>query len=88
MTESMHRLIRCEPDGSYTMCGDGQTVPEPGLRREQMIAVVQSFARRDRWRSCENRLYKLWWHIHIADRPARSFIRRAIGFLKRKLTVH
>ena len=85
-TYVLHRLIRCEPDGSYTMCGDAQTRLEPGLKRYQMIAVVQSFARRDRWRSCENRLYKLWWHIHIADRPARSFIRRGIGFLRRHLT--
>ena len=85
-TYVLHRLIRCEPDGRYTMCGDGQTRPEPGLRRSQMIAVVESFARRDRWCSCENKLYKLWWHIHVADRRARSFITRAVGFIKRKLT--
>ena len=84
-TYVLHRVISCDPDGSYTMCGDGQTVPEPGLRREQMIAVVQSFARREKWRDCENTLYKLWWHIHVADRPCRRFLSRALGFLKRKL---
>ena len=84
-TYVLHRLISCDPDGTYTMCGDGQTVPEPGLRREQMIAAVQSFARRGKWRDCEDTLYRLWWHIHVADRPCRRFAARAAAFLRRKL---
>ena len=59
-TYVLHRIIKCCEDGTYTMCGDGQTVPEPGLRRDQMIAVVRSFARRGKWRDCEDTLYDLW----------------------------
>lgn len=81
----LHRLIHCESDGTYTFCGDGQTDLEPGLRREQLLAVVQSFARREKWRNCNNALYGLWWRIHVADRPLRRFLRRGVGFLRRKL---
>ena len=84
-TYVLHRLIRCNADGTYTMCGDGQTVPEPGLRRDQMIAVVRSFARRGKWRDCEDTLYTLWWHIHAADRPIRHLWKRGLSFLKRIL---
>ena len=84
-TYVLHRLIRCNADGTYTMCGDGQTVPEPGLRRDQMIAVVRSFARRGKWRDCEDTLYDLWWRIHAADRPLRHLWKRGINFIKRIL---
>ena len=84
-TYVLHRIVKCCEDGTYTMCGDGQTVLEPGLRRNQMIAVVQSFARHDKWRDCEAPLYKLWWHIHVADRPLRHLRKRGINFLKRIL---
>ena len=84
-TYVLHRLIRCNADGTYTMCGDGQTVLEPGLRRDQMIAVVRSFARRSKWRDCEDTLYDLWWRIHAADRPLRHLWKRGLSFLKRIL---
>ncbi len=86
-TYVLHRIVKCCADGTYTMCGDGQTEIEPGICREQLIAVVQSFARRKKWRDCDHVLYRLWWRLRIADRPLRRFIRRGIGFLKRKLRV-
>ena len=84
-TYVLHRIIECCADGTYTMCGDGQTAPEPGLRREQLIAVVQSFARRGRWRGCDAPIYNLWWRIHVADRLLRRLCTRGIRFLKRIL---
>ena len=87
-TYVLHRIVACAPDGTYTMCGDAQVVLEPKIRRDQMIAVVQSFARRNRWQDCENTFYKLWWHIHIADLPLRKLFCRAIAFLKRRIAKH
>lgn len=81
----LHRIVAYAPDGTYTMCGDGQTQTEPGLRREQMIASVASFARRKKWRNVDVALHNIWWHVRIADRPLRRFIQRGIGFVKRKL---
>ena len=82
-TYVLHRIIRCDPDGTYTMCGDGQTALEPCLRRDQMIAVVQSFARHSKWCGCKNPLYKLWWRVRVADRPIRHLWKRGISFIKR-----
>lgn len=84
-TYVLHRIVKCCADGTYTMCGDGQTTLEPRLRRDQMIAVVSEFARRNRWRGCDGLLYKLWWRIHVADRPVRHLWKRGINFLKRRL---
>ena len=82
-TYVLHRIVKCCADGTYTMCGDAQTALEPKLRRDQMIAVVQSFARRRRWRDCRAVTYQLWWRIHVADRPFRHLWKRGISFLKR-----
>ena len=84
-TYVLHRIVRCESDGTYTMCGDGQTLLEPGLRREQLLAQVEAFARRRRWRSIKAPVYNLWWRIHLADRPLRRFWQRGIGYLRRHL---
>ena len=84
-TYVLHRLISCDPDGTYTMCGDGQTVLEPRLRRNQMIALVHSFARHNKWRDCDAPVYNLWWRIHVADRPLRHLWKRGVRFLKRIL---
>ena len=81
----LHRIVKCCADGTYTMCGDGQTVTEPGLRREQMIAVVEAFARREKWRGCDEVPYRLWWRLHVSDRPLRHLWHRGIRFLKRIL---
>ena len=41
----LHRIAAIGADGTYMMCGDAQTVLEPGIRREQLLAVVTDFAR-------------------------------------------
>lgn len=82
-TYVLHRLVKCEPDGTYTMCGDAQTSLEKGLRREQLLAEVESFARHKGWRSVNSPLYRLWWNIHLADRPLRRFWLRGTGYLRR-----
>ena len=41
----LHRVISCK-GGSYTMCGDNQLTPEPGIRQESIIAVVSRINRR------------------------------------------
>ena len=39
----LHRIAAIGADGTYMMCGDAQTVLEPGIRREQLLAVVTDF---------------------------------------------
>ena len=80
----LHRIIAAGE--TYTCMGDNQFQPEPGLRQDQMIAVVTSFTRGDREISCRAwhyRLYCRFWHY---SRPVRHFWRRGIGWLRRHLT--
>lgn len=41
----LHRILRADRD-SYTMLGDAQTVPEPGIRHDQILAVVSAVRRK------------------------------------------
>ena len=42
----LHRVVRVEQDGTYTMCGDHQNQLERGIRPEQMIALATAFVRK------------------------------------------
>lgn len=77
----LHRIIRSGE--TYTAMGDNQFVPEPGLRHDQMIAVVTAFTRGKREISVtcwHYRTYCRFWHY---SRPFRHFVCRAIGKIKR-----
>jgi len=41
----LHRIFRVE-EGSYTLVGDAQTLLEPGIRPEQVLAVVTAVRRK------------------------------------------
>lgn len=74
----LHRAIAFA-DGAYTMCGDNQLVPEPGVAPEQVIAAVRYVTRRGKridGRSPGYRLYLLLW---------RSFLIRRIYFRLRRI---
>ena len=62
----LHRIAAIGADGTYMMCGDAQTVLEPGIRREQLLAVVTDFARGEKWCSCDRPGYRLWWRARLA----------------------
>ena len=60
----LHRLMRIEKDGTYTMCGDAQTVLEPGICADQIIGCVDRLYRKERCvttRSFGYRLYVFFW---------------------------
>lgn len=41
----LHRIYRADCD-TYTLVGDAQTVPEPGIRPDQVLAVVSAVRRK------------------------------------------
>lgn len=80
----LHRIVRAGE--TYTCIGDNQYVLEPGVRQDQIIAVVTSFSRGDReipMTSLGYRAYVRLWHW---SRPARRFAGRVKRKLKRMLT--
>lgn len=79
----LHRIVKAGQ--TYTCMGDNQFIPEPGLRRDQMIALVTVFYRGSREISVKDpgyRLYCRFWHY---SRPVRHFWRRGMNFLRRCL---
>jgi hypothetical protein len=79
----LHRIIGA--GDTYVCMGDNQFVPEPGVKREQMIALVTGFYRGEKYHSVEEPIYKLYCRFWHFSRPIRHFWRRGIGFLRRKL---
>lgn len=89
----LHRIVKASQ--TYTCIGDNQFVLEPGVRPDQMLAVVTGFVRKgksyatDSWKY---RFYCRFWHI---SRPVRyaflwswrilcAIIRRLLGLFRKK----
>ena len=70
---------------TYTCIGDNQFVYEPGLRQDQMIAVMTGFYRGEKFHSVDEAGYKLYCRIWDLSRRLRHFWLRGIGFLRRHL---
>lgn len=75
----LHRIIVA--GDTYTCMGDNQVVPEPGLRQDQMIAVVTAFSRGDRVISVTDFWYRAYCRIWVGILPVRKLRTR----IKRRL---
>ena len=80
----LHRII--DAGNTYICMGDNQFVPEPGLRREQMIGIVTAFYRGERKHTVTEAPYWLYCRFWHYSRPLRHFLRRGMGWLRRKLS--
>ena len=78
----LHRIVAVGE--TYTCAGDNQFVVEPGVRRDQMIALVTGFYRGESYHSVEEPLYQIYCRLWHYSRPFRHFWRRGMGWLRRK----
>lgn len=76
----LHRVVRVEE--TYTCIGDNQYRLEPGVRHEQMIAVVTAFVRNGRECSVENRGYQVYCRLWHYSRPVRYLCVRCKNLIK------
>lgn len=74
----LHRVIS-QQKGSFTMCGDNQLSPEPGIKPEQIIARVKRVTRNGKEISPENLPYRTYVFLW------RSFFIRRVYFRLRRL---
>ena len=81
----LHRIVSVGE--TYTCIGDNQYAFEPGLRQDQMIAVVTAFTRGNRSVTVTNPLYQLYVRFWHYSRPARKFAGRVKRKLKRILHI-
>ena len=79
----LHRVVNAGE--TYTCIGDNQFVYEPGLRHDQMIAIVTAFTRDDREISVKDPGYQIYCRLWHYSRKIRHFYRRGKGWLRRHL---
>lgn len=86
----LHRVIKCEKDGSYVMCGDNQWVLEKGVKKEQIIAVVSHLEKPKaevKFSSAKYRAYckRLWFRRLKLKTVQKGIVFRGFRKLKRIL---
>ena len=80
----LHRIVRQEQDGTFSIIGDGQDQIETGIRADQIFAVVQYAERKGKRQEpgC------FWWdffaHVWIRLIPQRARLRRIYSIGKRR----
>lgn len=79
----LHRIVRSGE--TYTCMGDNQFQPEPGIRRDQMIAVVTAFYRGETKIPVTHPGYRIYCMVWHGSRSLRHFWRRGMGWLRRHL---
>lgn len=77
----LHRIVKVGE--CYTCIGDNQLAIEPGIRQDQILAVVTAFYRGEKQYSVKNPVYWLYCRLWHGLRCLRWFFRRARGWLKR-----
>lgn len=83
----LHRVMKIEKDGSYTMCGDNQTVLEKGIEKEQIIGYVAKLYKGEKERNLKSighRLYVLFYCC-MPIRKAIRFPKRAVNAVCRRV---
>lgn len=78
----LHRIIGAGT--TYTCMGDNQFVEEPGIRQEQLLALVTGFYRGETYHSVHEPAYRIYCRFWHYSRPLRRFWRRGVSFLRRK----
>ena len=77
-----HTVHHTDDKGTYFL-GESQKNIEGPLRDDQILAVAESFIRKGKEYSCENRKYKFAHEIWIRLRPFRKPLIKAYRFVRR-----
>ena len=64
----LHRVIKVEKDGTYTMCGDNCAFLEKGVTDEDIVAVVTEFTRDGRKYSVKDIRYKIYCRFWVGKK--------------------
>ena len=81
----LHRILDVLPD-SYVLCGDNQWVREYGIKREQILAVMEGFYRDDKYISRDIKSYRLYvkvWCLSLTCRRMILLVNNMINKIRR-----
>lgn len=76
----LHRVYR-QKNGEYSLIGDGQRNVEPGIRSDQIIAVVKTVRRKGRLLRKGDFCWEFFARVWLALVPVRPVITRLYRFL-------
>ena len=79
----LHRIVKVGE--TYTCCGDGQYRPEPGIRGEQLLALVTAFTHNGKTVPVTHPGYRLYCIIWCGSRSVRQLFSRVRNRLRRML---
>lgn len=77
----LHRIVACNEDDTYTLCGDNQWVFEQGILAEQCIGIVSEITRNGKTFSAQSKKYKRYVRIWHRLLPVRKYIVKLRGKL-------
>ena len=73
----LHRVAAVQADGCYTMLGDNQSVREPDIRPDQILAVSCGFYRGKKYTHCDSESFRRHARRWLNSRFYRRFFRLA-----------
>lgn len=83
----LHRIVQVHP-ASFTICGDNTYVLEKEIKREQILAVMTGFYRKDKYISCTSLPYcfyvKIWWILYPLRKVMFSIVKKGYRILRRR----
>lgn len=82
---TMHRVVKVTKNG-YVICGDNRATLERDVRESDIVGMLEGFYQGDKYISCSDEDYLKYARKTVRNLPirrAKSFVRRAIGKLKR-----
>ena len=82
----LHRIVGVGEE-YYACIGDNQFRVELGVARQQIIAIVSGFYRKDRYYSTDNLGYQLYCRVWHYSRGLRYLWRKGVSRIKRHLGV-
>ncbi len=62
----LHRVVKVETDGTYTMCGDNQFLKEKGIAHSQIIGVVTEITRNGKTFTVDSKKYQQYVKLGLS----------------------
>ena len=79
----LHRVIKVHGD-TYSMCGDNQYILEPGIKQDQILAVVTEFSRDGKkWVKSTNLIYRIYVRFWMLVRILKRLVDGVFNITKR-----
>ena len=80
----LHRIVGCEKDGTYTLCGDNQLDFEKGVRYEDVLALMTAYSKNGKERTTSSFSYKLYSRTLLFRKKCHIALSKAYHAIFRK----